>query len=93
MYVNVYSCGYVHSYKAAITEKNSSILFSICVCGSLPFSSYQLSTAGALLQYIAAASEAECIAHTMGNISQYLMCVCEIETRELKDRQRETNIK
>lgn len=49
----------------------------VCMCGTvyLSFSSYQLGTAGALLQYIAAAREAECIADTMGNINQYFLCL------------------
>lgn len=47
-----------------------------CATVYVSFSSYQLCTAGALLQYIAAASEAECIADTMGNISQYFLCPC-----------------
>lgn len=49
-----------------------------------------------MLQYIAAASEAECIADTMGNISQYFLCLCvwgvdrkrETETRTTRGEER-----
>lgn len=65
----------------------------VCICETvyLSLSSYQLSTAGALLQYSAAASEAECTADTMGNISQYFLhfvrvCMCVSDKERARER-------
>lgn len=52
---------------------------------------YQLAAAGDSLQYIAAASRAECTADAVGNISQYLppTCVCEEEEDEEDEEEEE----